>query len=150
MRGLQHFAIFTPSPQHSNNPFISRTRTSTRTGRIVGRNLRLDVFKELQTLRAMHGFASTVLWIYIVLLVIGGLIGFLKAKSQVSLVSSSVAAAILALCAIGIIFQPYVADIVMGVLLVVFAIRLAKTKKFMPAGMMIVITILALALRHIG
>jgi uncharacterized membrane protein (UPF0136 family) len=37
----------------------------------------------------------------------------------------------------------------MAVLLVVFAIRLTKTKKFMPSGLMLAATILALALRHI-
>jgi uncharacterized membrane protein (UPF0136 family) len=37
----------------------------------------------------------------------------------------------------------------MAVLLVVFAIRLAKTKKFMPSGMLLVITLAALALRHL-
>jgi uncharacterized membrane protein (UPF0136 family) len=31
----------------------------------------------------------------------------------------------------------------------VFAIRLTKTKKFMPSGLMLVITIAALALRHL-
>jgi uncharacterized membrane protein (UPF0136 family) len=31
----------------------------------------------------------------------------------------------------------------------VFAIRLGKTKKFMPSGLMLVITALALALRHL-
>ena len=46
--------------------------------------------------------ATTVLWIYIVLLVVGGLIGFLKAKSQVSLIMSVVFAALLALCAAGL------------------------------------------------
>ena len=34
-------------------------------------------------------------------------------------------------------------------LLVVFAMRLAKTKKFMPAGLMLVVTLITLALRHI-
>jgi uncharacterized membrane protein (UPF0136 family) len=91
----------------------------------------------------------TVLWIYIVLLVIGGLIGFLKAKSQVSLIMSVAFAAALSLCAAGIIFQPYVADLLLAALLVVFAMRLTKTKKFMPAGLMLVITIVVLALRHI-
>jgi uncharacterized membrane protein (UPF0136 family) len=91
----------------------------------------------------------TVLWIYIVLLVIGGLIGFLKAKSQVSLIMSVAFAAALSLCAAGVIFQPYVADILLAALLVVFAIRLAKTKKFMPSGLMLAITGLALALRHL-
>jgi uncharacterized membrane protein (UPF0136 family) len=37
----------------------------------------------------------------------------------------------------------------MALLLVVFAIRLGKTKKFMPSGMMLVITAVALALRNI-
>jgi uncharacterized membrane protein (UPF0136 family) len=97
----------------------------------------------------MQGLANTVLWIYIVLLVVGGLIGFFKGKSQVSLVSSAVSAAILALCALGIIFHAYVADIVMVLLLVVFSIRLGKTKRFMPSGMMLVATLIALALRHI-
>ncbi|MBC8096994.1 MAG: TMEM14 family protein [Akkermansiaceae bacterium] len=97
----------------------------------------------------MHNFAQTVLWIYIVLLVVGGLIGFLKAKSQVSLIMSVVFAALLTLCALGIIFQPYVADILLAALLVVFAMRLAKTKKFMPAGMMLIVTLIALVLRHV-
>jgi len=41
------------------------------------------------------------------------------------------------------------ANVLMAVLLVVFAMRLAKTKKFMPAGLMLVVTIAALALRNI-
>jgi len=90
-----------------------------------------------------------VLWVYIVLLLIGGLIGFLKGKSRVSLIMSASFATILILCALDIIFKPYVADIVMAVLLVVFAMRLAKTKKFMPAGFMLVLTILALAIRNL-
>jgi uncharacterized membrane protein (UPF0136 family) len=93
--------------------------------------------------------ANTILWIYIVLLVIGGLIGFLKAKSQVSLIMSVAFAALLSLCAAGIVFQPYMADILLAALLVVFAIRLTKTKKFMPSGLMIVLTIITLALRHL-
>jgi uncharacterized membrane protein (UPF0136 family) len=38
---------------------------------------------------------------------------------------------------------------VMAALLVVFAIRLTKTKKFMPSGLMLVITMATLALRHL-
>lgn len=97
----------------------------------------------------MHNFATTVLWIYIVLLVIGGLIGFLKAKSRVSLIMSVSFAALLALCAAGVVFMPYVADILLAALLVVFAIRLSKTKKFMPSGLMLILTLAALLLRHI-
>lgn len=93
--------------------------------------------------------SNTILWIYIVLLVIGGLIGFFKGKSKVSLIMSVAFAAALSLCAADIIFKAYVADILLVALLVVFAMRLVKTKKFMPAGMMLVITILALTLRRV-
>jgi uncharacterized membrane protein (UPF0136 family) len=91
-----------------------------------------------------------ILWVYIVLLIIGGLIGYLKGKSKVSLVMSAAFAAALSLCAAGIVFQPYMADILLALLIVVFAMRVVKTKKFMPAGMMLVITIVALALRHVS
>jgi len=57
-------------------------------------------------------------------------------------------AALLSLCAAGIVFQYYVADILLAALLVVFAIRLTKTKKFMPSGLMLILTLVALALRH--
>jgi uncharacterized membrane protein (UPF0136 family) len=95
----------------------------------------------------------TVLWIYIVLLLVGGLIGFLKAGSKVSLITSAVSAAALVLTAIpGLLAKGLAsgaADAIMAALLVVFAIRLGKTKKFMPSGLMLVITILALAFRHL-
>lgn len=95
----------------------------------------------------------TVLWIYVVLLVVGGLIGFFKAKSKVSLYMSIGFAAALAVCAINGLLDAKLArslaDVLMVLLLVVFAMRLAKTKKFMPAGMMLIVTIAALALRHL-
>ena len=95
----------------------------------------------------------TLLWIYIVLLLVGGLIGFLKAGSKVSLVTSAVSAAALILTAIpGLLSAGLargLADAIMAALLIVFAIRLGKTKKFMPSGLMLIITILALAFRHL-
>ena len=95
----------------------------------------------------------TVLWIYIVLLLVGGLIGFLKAGSKVSLITSAVSAAALILTAIPGLLAPGfargLADAIMAALLVVFAIRLGKTRKFMPSGLMLAITILALAFRHL-
>lgn len=90
----------------------------------------------------------TILWIYIVLLVAGGLMGFLKAKSKMSLITSVGFAALLTLCAVRIIPDPIVADIILVVLLIFFGMRVAKTKKFMPMGMMTLATILALALRN--
>ena len=92
---------------------------------------------------------STILWIYIVLLFIGGMIGFLKGKSRTSLIMSVAFAIALSFCAAGIIFYPYVADILLVALICVFTMRLSQTKKFMPAGLMLVATIITLALRHL-
>jgi len=100
----------------------------------------------------MHNFADTVLWIYIVLLLVGGLIGFFRGKSKISLITSAVFAAVLVLTQTGI-FEARVAhnlvNVLMAVLLAVFAARLAKTKKFMPSGLMLVVTIVALALQNL-
>lgn len=96
---------------------------------------------------------NLVLWIYIVLLLVGGLVGFLKAGSKVSLITSSIFAALLVIATIPSLLQPgarqMLVDIILAVLLVVFAIRLTKTKKFMPSGLMLLLTTAALALRHV-
>ncbi len=96
---------------------------------------------------------NTVLWIYIILLIVGGLIGYFKAKSKVSLIMSAAFAAALVLTTIPNLFDAGfrrgAANVLMAILLVVFALRLARTKKIMPAGMMLVVTIAALALRNI-
>ena len=101
----------------------------------------------------MHQFASTVLWVYTALLLAGGLIGYFKARSKVSLITSAVFAALLALTAVPGMFERKfalgLADVILAVLLVVFAVRLAKTKKFMPSGLLLVLTIAALVLQNI-
>lgn len=88
----------------------------------------------------------TILWIYIALLIAGGLMGFFKGKSKVSLVTSVIFAALLSLCALNVLNIPRLADILLVVLLVVFGIRLSKTKKFMPSGLMVTVTAAALIL----
>lgn len=91
-----------------------------------------------------------ILWLYIVLLVIGGLIGFLKAKSKVSLYVSVGFAAALSICAAGLIPARYgVSDWLLAALLLTFAYRLVKTKKFMPSGLLLILTILTMALEHL-
>ena len=96
---------------------------------------------------------DTIVWIYIVLLLAGGLIGFLKAGSKVSLITAAASAALLVVTVIPGLFAPSfargLADAIMAALLVVFATRLAKTKKFMPSGLMLVLTAATLALRHL-
>ncbi len=95
---------------------------------------------------------NTILWAYIVLLLVGGLIGFLKAGSKISLITSAVSAALLVVTTFRSVFQPgfrhSAAEVIMALLIIVFAIRLTKTKKFMPSGLMFALTIAALTLYH--
>ena len=86
-----------------------------------------------------------ILWVYIALLLAGGLMGFIKAKSAISLVTSALFAALLALCATGVIRPFYIADILVGLLLVVFGVRFAKGRKFMPSGLMLGLSAAVLA-----
>lgn len=96
---------------------------------------------------------NTVLWIYIVLLLVGGLIAFFKAGSKISLQMATGFAVALVLLAIPDLFAPGFRrggiNVLLAVLLVVFTIRLVKTKKFMPAGMMVCATVITLVLRNL-
>ncbi len=91
--------------------------------------------------------SAIILWVYILLLVAGGLMGYLKAGSKPSLIASSAFALALVLCQVGLLPLPHAAEVLLGLLLVVFVMRLAKTKKFMPSGLMLAVTALTLALR---
>jgi uncharacterized membrane protein (UPF0136 family) len=86
-----------------------------------------------------------ILWVYIVLLLAGGLMGFIKAKSKISLITSALFAGLLALCATAVIRPFYIADILVGLLLVVFGVRFAKGRKFMPSGLMLGLSAAVLA-----
>jgi uncharacterized membrane protein (UPF0136 family) len=91
---------------------------------------------------------KTVLWVYIVLMVIGGVMGFVNAGSKASLIASVTFGAILSLFALDLLpFKHHVW--VLLFLLVFFGMRLAKSKKMMPNGMMVILTILALALPYL-
>lgn len=84
-----------------------------------------------------------VLWTYITLLVAGGAIGFIKAGSKVSLITSVAFAIPLVAVALGFLPLP-VALVVLGALVGVMGVRFAKSKKFMPAGMIAVLSVVAL------
>ncbi len=84
------------------------------------------------------------IWSYLVLLLVGGLIGFLKAGSKASLIAS-VAFAI-----------PLVLTVVLGgsvamglgflaAHFVYFAVRYVRTKKFMPGGLLAIASAAAAA-----
>ena len=87
-----------------------------------------------------------ILWVYIALLLAGGLMGFLKAGSKASLTASVAFAVPLGICAAGLL-PGVVADALLVVLAVFFGARFAKGRKFMPAGLMVILTIVTLVLR---
>lgn len=83
---------------------------------------------------------------YVVLLLVGGWMGFAKAGSRISLISSGVSAALLLLFTLAPIpWGGTAVLVVLGLLLVTFAMRLKATRKFMPAGLMCALTTLTLA-----
>ncbi len=89
----------------------------------------------------MHPIAVALLWIFIALLGAGGLMGFLKARSKASLIASVGSAIPLALVALGRL-PGTVAVGVLIVLQAVFFMRLRKTGKFMPSGLLLGLSVL--------
>lgn len=85
---------------------------------------------------------------YGILAIAGGIIGYTQARSRVSLLSGSISGLLLILAAYlqlqGQTWGSILAVLVTGVLVVVFAFRLAKTRKFMPAGLMTILGMLSL------
>lgn len=85
---------------------------------------------------------------YGILVLVGGILGYIQAKSKMSLISGLVSGVLLILAAIASLAgQPwglFLAAAITAALIVVFIIRWFKTRKFMPAGLMIVIGIPAL------
>jgi uncharacterized membrane protein (UPF0136 family) len=86
---------------------------------------------------------------YGILAMVGGIIGYIRSASNVSLFSGCISGVLLLFAAYlqfqGIIWGFILAGVVTAVLVVVFALRLAKTRKFMPAGLMLFFGVLTLA-----
>lgn len=88
--------------------------------------------------------------LYGILSIIGGIIGYKSAGSKVSLISGTISGLLLLLAAylqiqgqsLGLI----IAVIITTILVIVFAIRLYKTRKMMPAGLMVGLGLVALIL----
>jgi uncharacterized membrane protein (UPF0136 family) len=90
------------------------------------------------------------LGIYAVLLAVGGLIGYLKANSRASLIAGSISA-LAAITALGLSIGNSRWGIPLGlilsiVLFLLFGYRYAvKTRKFMPSGLLAVVSLVVLA-----
>lgn len=89
-----------------------------------------------------------ILWIYIGLLIVGGLMGLIKGGSAISLITSVAFAIPLILCNVGTIDFKYATWILLA-LLVVFAWRLTKSKKFVPGGLLLLLTVATVALLNV-
>ncbi len=87
---------------------------------------------------------------YGILALVGGIIGYVQAQSKASLISGVASGLLLILAGVmqllgqqaGLIL----ATVITSVLVIVFAIRLIKTRKFMPAGLMSLLGIVSLGL----
>lgn len=85
---------------------------------------------------------------YGLLAIVGGIIGYIQAKSKASLISGVISGLLLISGAVvqlqGKGWGLILASVVTAILIVVFVTRLAKTRKFMPAGLMSIIGVAAL------
>jgi uncharacterized membrane protein (UPF0136 family) len=93
----------------------------------------------------MHTFTSAVILSYAAILVAGGFIGWRVSGSRISLTASLLSALLLSIAYRLSQTSPaggrLMATIVALALAVLFASRLRKTKKFMPSGMMLLLSI---------
>jgi len=91
--------------------------------------------------------AGMVTAVYGALVLLGGLMGYLKAKSRPSLIMGGAFG--VALTAVGVAgtldwkLAPVIAWALAAPLLVFFAIRFARKKKFMPAGLIAALSLVA-------
>lgn len=90
---------------------------------------------------------KSIFTIYGLLLIVGGFIGYKKAGSKPSLIMGLLSGLII-LCGVSFIAtnttQGFAVILAMSALLVVtFTIRLIKTKKVMPAGMLLLLSLMA-------
>jgi len=86
-----------------------------------------------------------ILLIYSILIEAGGMMGFIKAGSKASVIASTIFAAIIFLFIFGVLPISY-AWTVVAFLILFFGMRFAKGKKFMPNGLMLVLSIVTLVL----
>lgn len=91
--------------------------------------------------------------VYGLIVALGGVFGYIKAQSKMSLISGLVSgAALLAtwFFAISLPIKLGVATSIAAVLLITFIIRLVRTRKFMPAGLMMLLSLAATTVFALG
>ena len=86
-----------------------------------------------------------ILLIYAILLEAGGAMGFIRAGSKASVIASTAFAVVIFLFIFNVIPIEY-AWTVLAFLVLFFGSRFARSKKFMPNGMMAILSIITLIL----
>jgi uncharacterized membrane protein (UPF0136 family) len=90
------------------------------------------------------------IWVYGVIMILGGIMGYVKVHSKASLLSGVGLGLALLASGYGVWSGSdnslIVAVVIAALLLVLFAIRYAKTRRFMPAGILAVLSLLAVVI----
>lgn len=95
-------------------------------------------------------YTAIEIWAYGVLMILGGIVGFIKVHSKASLLSGTG-------LGLGLLASGYgvwrgsanslvVAVVIAALLLVLFAVRFAKTRRFMPVGVLAVLSLAAVVI----
>lgn len=86
---------------------------------------------------------------YGIVVLVGGIVGFVKAGSKISLGSGIASGLLLVIAGVAQLQEQswglILAAVVTAILIVTFAIRLFKTRKFMPAGLSLILGVVAIA-----
>ena len=94
--------------------------------------------------------ATVATLIYGIISLVGGLIGYFQAGSKASLISGGISGLLMLICGYlmsqGLQWAFLISGAITLILIVVFSIRLNKTGKLMPAGLMIVVGVVTLIL----
>ena len=107
----------------------------------------VDKFRFVDRLEVMNlGIIAALA--YGILAIVGGIIGYVQVSSKASLISGSISGLLLIFAGViqlrGQAWGLILATVITTLLVIVFAIRLAKTRKFMPAGLMAVLGLVTL------
>jgi uncharacterized membrane protein (UPF0136 family) len=85
---------------------------------------------------------------YGLMAILGGVMGYLKAKSKVSLISGIISGLLLLLSGFmlwqKVAITQVLSQVVTAILVIVFIIRLVKTRKLFPAGLMVAAGVITL------
>ncbi len=91
-----------------------------------------------------------VLLVYALLMVVGGVMGYVKGGSRPSLIAGAVSGLLLFVALFISRSSPvaglWIGAVVSLLLCITFAMRLAKTGTFMPSGMLLMVSVVALVL----